>query len=68
MKMKEFFETIPPYQEKEIEDINLITSNGHIRGMSPEIFIHCDKCGGERYFDTSFNSVYVAQNQVVKYI
>jgi len=49
MKMKEFLETVPPYQEIEIEDI--YTSDiSNIYLNRPEIFIFCEKCGGERYF------------------
>jgi hypothetical protein len=67
MKMKEFFETVPPYQEKEIEDINVVTP-GHITGRRPEIYIYCDKCGGERYFDTSSAHIYAEQNSLGEYI
>jgi hypothetical protein len=64
--MKEFFETVPPYQEKEIEDINVVTP-AHITGRKPEIYIYCDKCGGERYFDTSSSTVYAERNGLMVY-
>jgi len=52
MKMKEFLENVPPYQETEIEDINIETIS-HIECNKPEIVIFCEKCGGERFFKAS---------------
>jgi hypothetical protein len=66
MKMKEFFETAPPYHEEDIEDINVVTP-AHITGRRPEIHIYCDKCGGERYFNTSSSNIYAEQSDLKVY-
>jgi hypothetical protein len=49
--MKEFFEKIPPYTEVEIDDL-YVNVNRYYHLNTPEISIHCDNCGGERYFQT----------------
>jgi len=48
MKMKEFFETVPPYQEVEIED--LLNNDAYHDLNMTSIFIFCEKCNGERNF------------------
>jgi len=53
MNMKDFLETVPPYQEVEIEDINTteyIYSEKKTVGNCPDIFIYCEECDGERFF------------------
>jgi hypothetical protein len=57
MKIKEFLETIPLYEEVEIEDINIkhidFPGSQHFDWNTPGIFIHCEKCNGERFFSIS---------------
>jgi hypothetical protein len=53
MKMKEFFETVPPYKEVEIEDIYIYNSRNELIFNKPNIYIFCEECGGERNFYTN---------------
>jgi len=63
MKLKDFFETVPPYQEVEIEDININTLMS-ILSNKPEITIFCEKCEGERFFTTNSSHSYLEKTGV----
>jgi hypothetical protein len=71
MKMKEFFETAPPYQEKDIENLNIFEdTRGHacIYSDTPEIILYCEKCGGERYFQArERQKAFHDEDQIVGY-
>jgi hypothetical protein len=72
MKMKEFLETIPPYQEKDIENLNIEFKDtyGHIHIYSdtPEIMLYCEKCSGERYFQArQRQKTFYDEDQIVEY-
>ena len=67
MKMKEFLETIPPYQEVEIEDINSGSPAGGIMANKTEVYIYCEKCNGERFFGTYSSHIYDTKIMSVVY-
>ena len=64
--MKDFFETIPPYQEIEIDDM-CIETQSHITSNRPEINIFCEICDGNRYFVTRFPHSYDTTSVVKVY-
>ena len=66
MKMKEFLETVPPYQEVEIEDLNIRIENT-CSGNKPEILLFCTECDGERYFATSSYHLYNEKKELAGY-
>jgi len=66
MKMKDFFETIHPYKEVEIEDINIININ-HRSSNTPELYIFCEKCDGERYFYSNSSYFFDSNYQIRTY-
>jgi hypothetical protein len=69
MKLKDFFETVPPYQEVEIEDINImLDDNGRktYKVNTPDLLIHCEKCGGERFFRIMYPPTLI-DDQLIEY-
>jgi hypothetical protein len=67
LKLKEFLENVPPYQEEEVEDLNISNSISTTINR-PDLFIHCNKCGGERFFDTQSVNLYKGTKEVFNYI
>jgi len=67
MLMKEFFEKVPPYKEEEIDDFNL-TKYSPVKGNKPELNLFCDKCNGERFFETNSSYVFTENSRIVEYI
>jgi len=65
--MKEFLETVPPYKEVEIEDINIRDFFGSLSPNKPDIYIFCEECDGERYFDTDSSCIYNENYQIMTY-
>lgn len=53
--LKEFLESIPPYREMEITDLNIFDGNlelgmGNVYSNYPDITVECPICGGKRIF------------------
>lgn len=75
--MKEFLETVAPYREKEIVDLQIFsgiieTQCGKVRFNYPDIEIECPMCKGKRFFSTddysnSLNTIDNTENKLIIY-